>query len=151
MDTRKVTTRHARAAGLALPEQRHAHPSDTSLAPLVEHWVAIGIITPEQGAHMLADLRAAPPARLGGRGGSVAVEALGYLGGAIVVIAVTAILAQGWDDLATGLRLLVVGLASALPLAAGWVVPRSLGDVGVRLRSALWLVSTVAFAGSSSS
>ena len=146
MDTRQVRTRHARAADAALPEQRRTHRSDTSVAPLVERWVAIGIITPEQGALLQADLRAAPPARLAARGSSVAVEALGYLGGAIVVIAVTAIVAQGWDDLGTGLRLLVVGLASALPLVAGSVVPRNLADVGVRLRSALWLVSTVAFA-----
>jgi hypothetical protein len=75
------------------------------------------------------------------------VEALGYLGGVIVVIAVTAIAAQGWADLATAWRLLVLGAAVAVPLGAGLAVPSRLGDAGTRLRAGLWMVSTVTCAG----
>ncbi len=147
MDIRQVRTHRERDAGAAVPTQRHPHPHEASVAPLVERWVSAGIVTREQGALMLADLRGAPPAPPPQRGGSVAVEALGYLGGVIVVIAVFAIAAQSWDDLATGLRLLVVGLAVLVPLAAGRAVPGRLEDVGVRLRATLWIVSTVALAG----
>ncbi len=122
--------------------------ADERLSSLVEHWVASGIVTPAQAALMRQDLvrqEAAPTAPPAHRVSTV--EALGYLGGVIVLISVTAIAAQGWADLATEWRLLVVGAAAVVPLGAGALVPDRLGEIGVRLRSALWLVSTAALAG----
>jgi hypothetical protein len=74
-------------------------------------------------------------------------EALGYLGGAIVLVGSVLIGSWYWDDLGTAPRLGVLVGAGLLLVAAGAVVPASLGDAGERLRSVLWLISTGAAAG----
>ncbi len=94
-------------------------------------WVADGIITPEQGARMLRSKRhqargpepLAHPMR-----SSLAVEALGYLGGVIVVVSAMLIAAQYWVDITTAWRLVIVGAAAAGLLAGGFAVPGRLGD-----------------------
>lgn len=114
-------------------------------ASLVDRWVDEGLVTPAQAARMRADLVAEPAARRG-PSASVVGEALGYLGGAIVLVGALLIGAWYWDDLGTALRVSVlVGAALAL-LAAGALV-ESRGSAGTRLRSVLWLISTGAAAG----
>lgn len=117
----------------------------TSLDP-VSTWVAEGIISADQAAR----IRAREDAPHEGARRSltpVVLEALGYLGGAIVVTATSLIAGQYWDDLGDGGRLVLLGAATLLLLAAGAAVPRRLRDVGARLTAALWLVSTATAAG----
>ncbi|GAB3767347.1 hypothetical protein FB382_001604 [Nocardioides ginsengisegetis] len=113
--------------------------------PLLQAWVAEGIITADQADSIRArqgvDSRAVGTASPG-----PALEALGYLGGVIVAIAALLLASRFWGDLTPGTRLALVGVAAAVLLLGGSVVPN--GDVGSRLRSVLWLAATVAFAGS---
>jgi len=128
-------------------------PADGALllSELLDRWLADAIITPEQAALMTS---AATPGTYvdvprSGRvpRGSLVVEALGYLGGVIVVTSTMLILSRYWGDLATGWRLTVVGAAAVALLAGGAAVPARLDEVGARLRAVLWLGSTAAAAG----
>lgn len=122
------------------------------LASLVEGWVAEQVITREQADRILARrdiLVQAPPAAQERRGerSSLVVEALGYLGGVIILVASILIASLYWDQVGTTLRLVIVGGVAGVLLAAGFAVPERLEEVGLRLHSALWLLSTAAVAG----
>jgi hypothetical protein len=122
------------------------------LSVLLDRWLADRIITPEQATRMSStatpgtyvDVQQRP-----GRmpRGSLVVEALGYLGGVIVVVATMLIVARYWSDLASGWRLTFAGGAALILLAGGAAVPARMAEVGARLRALLWLASTAACAG----
>jgi uncharacterized membrane protein len=113
-------------------------------AALIRRWLDAGIITAEQAETMTADLGApaqTPPQR------SLLAEALGYFGGALLVVAVGLVLGRVWPDLPTAARLALAGGAAAALVAAGVGVPVRWGPVGVRLRSALWLAAVAVTGG----
>lgn len=120
---------------------------------LVERWLAEGVIGGDQAERMLASAglategAAAPEPAGAGRPASVAAEALAYVGGAIVLAGCILLTAYYWADLSDPARLAVVGSAALLLLLGGLAVPRRLADVGRRLRSVLWLASTLAWTG----
>jgi hypothetical protein len=120
---------------------------------LVDHWVGEGLITAAQADRMHAEVATLEPTggaeRMFGpaRGASLLGEALGYLGGSIVLVGSVLIGSWYWDDLATASRLGVLVGAALLLLSSGAVVPASMGAAGTRLRSVLWLISTGAGAG----
>lgn len=121
---------------------------------LVDHWVDEGLITTAQADRMHAEVATlenadGATARLGpDRGTSLLGEALGYLGGAIVLVGSGLIGSWYWDDLGAAGRLGALVGATVLLVAAGAVVPVTMGVAGARLRSVLWLISTGAAAGS---
>ncbi|MFI5623642.1 DUF2157 domain-containing protein [Nocardioides sp. NPDC051685] len=121
------------------------------LTTLLETWVADQLITPEQAdrIRLRGDVLAQPPAvqELPHERSSLVTEALGYLGGVIIVVASILIASLYWDQVGTTARLVIVGGVAAVLLAAGFAIPQRIGDVGLRLRSVLWLASTGAFAG----
>ncbi len=78
---------------------------------------------------------------------SVAIEALGYLGSVLIVVASLLLASEYWDDLSTVGHLIVVGAAAVTLLLAGFAVPERLGQVGTRMHAVLWLGATVATAG----
>ena len=55
-------------------------------------------------------------------GPSLAVEALGYLGGVIMAVASISLAALYWEDLSTAVRLLLVGAAAAALFVGGQLV-----------------------------
>jgi hypothetical protein len=120
---------------------------------LVDHWVEEGLITPAQADRMRAEVASLEPSggaaaeHERGRGTSLLGEALGYLGGAIILVGSVLIGAWYWDDLSTPVRLAVLVGATLLLVAAGALVPPSLGAAGARLRSVVWLASTGTAAG----
>lgn len=125
------------------------------LEALSARWVGEGIISEEQRAHILDTAAVQLPSTTGEEGAGpreppgpgLAVEALGYVGGVVVVVAALMLGFQVWEDLGTTVRLLLVGGPALALIAAGAaIVPRA-GEVGVRLRSVLWLVATAATAG----
>jgi hypothetical protein len=133
-------------------------PPGGELPALLERWVASGIITSEQAERIRADAAARPapaghpapagqPERPAPRGASLVTEAIGYLGGVIVLVGLGLVLGQLWDDLSIGTRLGVAGGATAILLAAGAAVRRGLGAAGHRLRAVLWLAGVAALAG----
>ena len=131
------------APRLVVPDQR------VSPDP-VSDWVAEGIISEDQARRIraregLAHGALAPPARPSMM--PLVIEALGYLGGAIVVVATVLIANRYWADLTSTVRLSLLGAAALLLLVGGWLVPERLGDVGTRMRSVVWVVSTGAVAG----
>jgi hypothetical protein len=128
---------------------RH-EPAVVPLSSLVARWVADGIISREQATLISAREYDAVPVSTGTARHlprSLATEALGYLGGAVVVVSTILIANLYWDDLSLTARLTLLGLAAAGALVAGLAVPSHLGDVSARLRSVLWLASTLSFAG----
>jgi hypothetical protein len=114
---------------------------------LVDRWVDEGLVTPDQAGRMHADVATLGTRAPEGRASPVLGEALGYVGGVIILVGSVLIGAWYWDDLGTGPRLGVLLGATALLLGAGALVPSSMGDAGGRLRAVLWVTSTGAFAG----
>src|SRR5512139_2258377 len=129
---------------MSAPSTAHApapRPQDPRLTAEVTTWVAEGLITDEQGARLLArGPVAAPPAHRPAPT-SVVAEALGYLGGVVVLVGAILIGARVWHQIDTPGRLAVLGLAAALLVAAGAAVPTRLGPPGQRLRAVLWTAS----------
>jgi hypothetical protein len=74
------------------------------------------------------------------------IEALGYLGGVVILVAAGLLADRYWSDLSTSARLAVLAGAAAVLLAAGIAVPHRLGAAGIRLHAVLWLLSTAATA-----
>ncbi len=142
--------------GRAAPHRRRDRVADLQraaeswLEQLTASWVAEDLITPTQRDRILRHEAEHPSAafRPGtGRAQSIAVEALGYLGGVIVVVAVLLLGSQVWDEIGTGAHLALVGGGAVLLGAVGAAVPRSAGAVGIRLRSVMWLATVPATAG----
>jgi Predicted membrane protein (DUF2157) len=129
-------------------------PGDVSSA--IERWLADAIITAEQATKMRADLPepGPPDGALGGppapmprtSRGALVTEALGYLGGAIILVALGLVVGTLWDKMSVGVRLALVAVATVLLLVAGALIPARLGATGARLRSVLWLASSAALA-----
>jgi hypothetical protein len=113
-------------------------------------WVAQGLIDPAQASRIEAAERSSgPPAvpvpvgrrSLSGRAPLV-VEALGYLGGALAVIAGFIAVNQLWPDIPVAAQLAFAATAAAVLGVAG-AATRTGGDPAFgRLRSVLWLMST---------
>ncbi|HET7734491.1 MAG TPA: DUF2157 domain-containing protein [Nocardioidaceae bacterium] len=117
---------------------------------LVDRWVQEGLVTSVQAERMHAEV-----ATLEGSAGqqrtraaSVLAEALGYVGGAVILAGSLLIGSWYWEDLTTGVRIGLLMGAATLLLGAGALVPVTTGEVGERLRSVLWLASTGAVSGS---
>ena len=122
----------------------------TSLATLLESCVADGILSQDQAGQILARAERgdyAPTGRTARAGTGLALEALGYVGGVVVLVSAILIANLYWSDLSIESRIAIVGATAAVLLAGGFAVPRRLDDVGRRLRSVLWLTATAAFTG----
>jgi len=123
----------------------------TTLTPLEQElgrWVALGIVTEDQAAQIRAVESGAPlEAPVPEPGPSLVGEALGYVGGALVVVASLLLVGRFWDELGDGVRLALVGSAAALLVGVGLAVPAVPGTAGARLRSAVWALSTGAWTG----
>lgn len=129
-------------------------------APLEAHvadWVAEGIISEAQATRIRersgaarVQPRVVTPQQAPDRGAelrSYAVEALGYLGGLLAVIAATLLATMYWGDLETAGRLIVFGGVAVGLLVAGRLAPVDRGEAWSRLRAVLWVGATAAVAG----
>jgi hypothetical protein len=135
----------------------HVPRQGAPLGTQIDDWVAEGIITEAQAARIrerATGLAVRPRERVPQQAPdrsaelrSYAVEALGYLGGLLVVIAATLLANLYWSDLGVGARLGVLGGAAAGLVVAGLLAPADRGDAWSRLRSVLWAGATVAVAG----
>lgn len=157
------------------PDPAGAVDPAAGLAARVDAWVAAGIITAAQAQRILAaeagtgaesgagagtggGREAAAPAGASGTvpapplrepaapRSSLVTEALGYVGGVLVVVAAVTITGRYWAVLGTGGRLAVAFGAAAVLLAAGAAVPAAPATAGARLRAVTWLASTITFA-----
>jgi predicted membrane protein DUF2157 len=123
-----------------------------NVSTMVEHWVETGVVTAEQAARMRADLSGVAESlndvRKAGRGSSLVTEAIGYLGGVIVLVASGLVTGWFWSDMTTLTKLSLAGGMTAVLLLAGATISPRLGAAPRdRLRSALWLLASLALAG----
>jgi hypothetical protein len=115
--------------------------SAADLAGLLDHWISADIISREQADRIREDRAQAP--RRQDHTGSLVTEAMGYLGGVIVVVGLGLVLGRFWPDLTAFGRIGLAGAVAAILLAAGAVVPGRAGAAGVRLRGVLWLAGSL--------
>lgn len=123
--------------------------SGAELRKHLDHWVAEGLIDAAQAtrieaAEAPAPVSSGPPTR-GSRAPLVA-EALGYAGGVLAITAGIYLVRDFFPTLSTGTELAFAAVA-CMVLGAGGAAVRSTGDAALRrLRSVLWLLSTVSLA-----
>lgn len=127
-------------------------PSAADELALLERWVAAGFISRSQADLIrdaeLSDEHPAPalephPSE---HATSLVLEALGYLGGVLMLTASGLLVGQFWAELSRGVRTGLMGAVWLVLLGAGLAVPRRLGRQGSRVRSVLWLAGTAALA-----
>jgi len=112
------------------------------LATSVREWVAAGLINEDQARAIVShettptDERRVP----------LIAEVLGYLGGALALIAAFILVGEFWADLEVWARLLLVGTGTAAFLAAGWFIKGIDNDAIRRLSSFSWALGTVGLA-----
>lgn len=122
--------------------------SGSDLDELLERWVAAGWIEAGQAAQIRAGEAARADAAAPGRARAsrrapLAVEALGYLGGLLAIVAGIVAVDQLWPGITTGAEL-AFAAAGTVALGAVAAVMRTGGEPAfARLRSVLWLLSTV--------
>lgn len=122
-------------------------PSQFRLREQLDRWVAHGLITPEQAGRIFAEEQAEPEGNLGpSRPVSLVTEALGYVGGVLILVAAVPIAGRYWSDLGLGGRLSMAFGAAAVLFLAGAGLAKRLGSVGARLRAVCWLLSAATFA-----
>ena len=128
---------------------RH-HPASSTWPEVLDDLIETGLISTEQATaieeHERAEGVVVPPAEAE-RGPSLVVEALGYLGGVVMLVGAGLLVGLVWPDLSTALRLLLLGATALGLVAAGYAVPERLGDAAVRLQSVLWAAAVGATAG----
>jgi hypothetical protein len=123
---------------------------------LLRRWVAEGLIDAEQADRIEAaeasrrspagSLHGVGPQRGPGSRRGLVVEALGYLGGALAIVAGFIAVRQMWPDIPTGAELALAAGGAVALFGAGAVI-RTDGDPPLgRLRSVLWLMSTASLA-----
>lgn len=110
----------------------------------LSRWLNAGFITDEQAARITAF--EAARAENQERRVPLIVEALGYLGGALAVIAVLILAEEFWADLELWGRLALLGIVTLGLLIAGWVLRDSPLEAVRRLAGFLWLFAAVGFA-----
>jgi hypothetical protein len=103
-------------------------------------WVTDGVVTPEQAEGIRAEERALllPPAKRS----ALVTEALGYLGGLLVVVAGLLLVSRAWPHLGLTARLGLVGAGAVLLLLVGALLPATTDSPTARLRSVLWVLAT---------
>lgn len=122
-----------------------AGPDRSDLSDQLQRWVGDGLISQEQADKILAKESSRPPAAVPSRGSLVA-EALGYVGGLLVLIAASTLTSWFWSDLGAAGRLGVGFGATALMLVTGAVVPARRSDTARRIRNVTWLLTVALLA-----
>jgi hypothetical protein len=115
----------------------------TPLRDLLDRAVAAGILSPDQAAAVAA-LDTQPTT--GHRRGAVLAEVLGYVGGALAVVAALFLGAELWDELGPWPRVLLLAAVAAACLVGGADLAGRAGAPG-RLGGFLWAAAVVAVAG----
>ncbi|WP_395694346.1 DUF2157 domain-containing protein [Nocardioides sp.] len=112
-------------------------------ADAYDEWVGAGLISADQAER----IRAYEAIRPGRARVSLVVEALGYLGGVIMLVGASILVGMYWGDISVPLRLALAGATAVGLVVAGTLVPHELGPAADRLRSVLWALAVAATAG----
>lgn len=120
------------------------HVTLEELARLLDRWQHDGLVTPDQAKRILdaeTRLHQAPAAR------PRTAEALGYVGGVLILLSGLLLAGRYWRGIALGGRLVLTGVVAAALLAVAAAVPAARDPAAARLRQVLGALSAVAFAG----
>lgn len=128
------------------------HTSTGTRHDQLEEWVEAGLISAEQATGIRAHEEARHPRRRltvvepthAPAGTSLVVEALGYLGGVIMLTGAGILVGLYWQDIATAGRLVLTGGTAVALVGAGLAVPDRYGEAAGRLRSLLWALGVAA-------
>jgi hypothetical protein len=124
----------------------HRPPPPHSFVERLDEWVGAGLISADQAASIREHEAARPvrthPARPAGP--SLVVEALGYLGGVIMIVGAGILVSLYWGDLPVAGRLALLAATAVVLVGAGFGVPERLGEAAGRLRSVVWAAGVVA-------
>lgn len=115
--------------------------TDTKLDAALRRWVEGGLIEPAQADAIRAAEASRPVPQV-----SLLAEALGYVGGILVLVGLVTLTGRFWTELGTVGRLVVAAGATLALYVAGAAVPAPADGPFRRLRSAVWLLSVVALA-----
>jgi hypothetical protein len=118
---------------------------ERSLDEVLQDWVESGLISEEQ-SRTIRQHEAVPHQRRANAelaasratGPSLLVEALGYLGGVVLLTGVAILLSLYWTDVPVVVRLALIGATALGLIGAGFAVPGRLGAAAGRLRGVLW-------------
>ena len=135
------------------PGHTHGPTSGAGRRDRFAEWVAAGLISAEQ-AERIRTHEAARPGRgqrptatrttTGPTGSSLVVEALGYLGGVIMLTGAGILVGLYWQDIPVAVRLLLTGASAIALVAGGLAVPDRFGEAAGRLRTLLWALAVAA-------
>ncbi|MDA8270093.1 MAG: hypothetical protein M0Z39_01605 [Actinomycetota bacterium] len=146
----KVTQSSAKNDGGKVPISEFR---DEHLEKKLQEWVKAGLISTQQSEAILSQETAVHraiipvislPERLGPTPKRIpaVAEALGYLGGALVVVGLVLAATRYWPDISVVARLIVTGAITALLIAAGAMVREKTDPALARFRWFLWLASS---------
>lgn len=137
------------ATGAQTGSTAHVDIPDSRFDELVDEWVRDQVISDAQAQRMHADVHSARVAAVQHRrrAASIAVEVLGYLGSVIIVVALSLLVSQVWDQIPVVVIAAVALALTAALIAAGSLLPATRSDVAARLRSVLYVVACVTFGG----
>src|SRR6185503_19069477 len=120
--------------------------SDAELRKHLDRWVAEGLIDTAQATRIETAETPAAGSRATGSRAPMVAEALGYAGGVLAIAAGLYLVRDLWPNLSTG-AVLAFAAAACAALGAGGAAVRATSDPALRrLRSVLWLLSTVSLA-----
>ena len=111
-------------------------------------WTGAGLITPAESQAIIvfeegrrtkatAEHPAARPRKI-----PAAAEAMGYLGGALVVIGMTLTTTRFWADFSVPTRLILTGVVAAALMVAGGLIHEAADPALARFRWFIWLASS---------
>lgn len=144
-----MKTHHVTAVNTAVSDEQPVEDLFNVHDPqaLIDHWRVDSLITADQAALLLDDVRRHTPPERPTRVAGLVVEALGYLGAVIVIVAAGLVVGRFWADVPSWGHLTAAAAATTILIVAGFLAPSTASAAGDRLRSVLWLAATVTFAG----
>ncbi|MDA8384680.1 MAG: DUF2157 domain-containing protein, partial [Actinomycetota bacterium] len=119
------------------------------LADELGRWTGAGLITPSESEAIVAfeesrGSEAEPVRAVAGRPRKIpaAAEAMGYLGGALVVIGMTLTATRFWAEFSISARLMLTGVVAIVLMVAGALIHEAADPALARFRWFIWLASS---------
>ncbi|MFN3218722.1 MAG: DUF2157 domain-containing protein [Acidimicrobiales bacterium] len=110
----------------------------------LDDWVTTGLIDPATARAIERHELTRTPERTSRI--PLAAEAVGYLGGGLVIAALTMVIGNNWEDLGVAARLAVLAAPTTLAAAGGWWIGRADEEPLQRLGSLLWALTVAGVA-----
>lgn len=127
---------------MTLRQRNHPELHPEEIAVWLSKWQSAGLLTPEEVERIEASEGVLPTAVQPTTRTPMIAEALGYVGAALVVAALSLILGQVWADLSTGIRVGALAVAAVALNALGLAVAHRTEPAARRLHALVWALST---------